>query len=596
MGIPRFFKKIVQQYNDTTKSIKDVDEIDYFFIDFNAMIYNVYEVFRKEHKLVNMKEYETKLIIAVCDYVKEMVHTISPKKQLYLALDGPVPRAKMVQQRWRRFKGVQDAKYLEDLKKKHKIPIEQEWDRTKISPGTEFMVNLSTELQRCIKNKEFVQCEIILSDTQVEGEGEHKFMPLVRNLVGSNDNVVIFSPDADMIVLAALSNKNNIYILKTPDKKQDPDLYNRYGKEKFLYLSIDIYKNHLIEDLGEEFGDKLDKINLVMDFVFLTFLCGNDFVLPMQYLKISTNPKEDGFTRIKTIYKHLLNEYGEYLVIDKSKNKANNKSNSKANSKASNYTINLKFFKKLIDDIAENEQHYMQLIKKNNDKYRKNPDKCKSKGYEEMTEYEQERSNFEHAPYVCSLNPMHSKYNPLFYKIDPYKTNWKDEYYNLHFKLNSNKNNFEQQITDICQNYLESIVFNLKYYVSGVPPSWQWFYRYNTPPTMTDFNQYIKSLNSLKSIKFIKGKSFKPFEQLMLILPPQAAQSILPKSLSIDVNGPTTFDLNAVYGLKRIYSEPILPLVDADKIVELVAKKTDKLTTSEKKRNSLKRIKKYHIS
>ena len=83
MGIPRFFKKIVQQYPDTTMSIKEVSQIDYFFIDFNAMIYNVYEVFRKEHKLVNMKEYETKLIIAVCDYVKEMVHTIDPKKQLY---------------------------------------------------------------------------------------------------------------------------------------------------------------------------------------------------------------------------------------------------------------------------------------------------------------------------------------------------------------------------------------------------------------------------------------------------------------------------------------------------------------------------------
>ena len=90
---------------------------------------------------------------------------------------------------------------------------------------------------------------------------------------------------------------------------------------------------------------------------------------------------------------------------------------------------------------------------------------------------------------------------------------------------------------------------------------------------MTDFSKYVNSLKSLSSVKFTKGKPFKPFEQLMLILPPQSAQSILPKSLSIGVNGPTTFDLNAVYGQKNIYSEPILPLVDADKVVEHVSKK-----------------------
>ena len=112
-------------------------------------------------------------------------------------------------------------------------------------------------------------------------------MPLVRKLVGTDDTIAIFSPDADMIVLAALSNKSNVYILKTPDKKQDADLYNIYGEDKFFYLSIDTYKKYLIKDLGEEFNKKLDKTKLTMDFVFLTFLCGNDFVLPMQYLRIN---------------------------------------------------------------------------------------------------------------------------------------------------------------------------------------------------------------------------------------------------------------------------------------------------------------------
>ena len=598
MGIPRFFKKIVKQYPDTTLSIKDITTVDYLFVDFNAMIYNVYAVFCKEHKLVNLKEYETKLIIAVCDHVKDMVHTIDPQKQLYLALDGPVPRAKMVQQRWRRFKVVPEKKYLNELKAKYNIPIEPSWDTTKISPGTEFMVNLSVELHRCMKKKELCECEVILSDTLVPGEGEHKFMPLVRKLVGEDDIVVIFSPDADLIVLSIVSNKNNIYILKSPDKRQDPELYNRYGQDKFLYLSIDLCKKYYIDDLSQNYDKQIDASKMTMEFTFLTFLCGNDFVLAPQYLKMSGNTKEDGYTRLTQIYKHLFNEYEEYLVIDKSApnasvNADNTGSNTSANVKSANYTINLKIFKKLLNEIAENEAHYLQIIKKNTDRQRKQQNSFKkNNNNKEESEYDKAVSDYEHSPYVSKSNPFHRKYNPLFYKVDPYKDNWTEEYYKLHFGLNRTANGGQEQVDEICHNYLESIVFNLKYYASGTPPSWQWYYRYNVPPTMTDFNIYVQSLDSLASVKFVKGKPYKPFEQLMLILPPPSASVILPKALSVAVNGPVTFDLNVVYGGKHIYSDPILPLIDADKIVEIVAKNIDKLSTADKKRNVVGRVKK----
>ena len=581
MGIPRFFKKIISDYPDTTISIKDVKNVDYFFIDFNALIYSVYEELKKTTKLHKVQEFEKKLINAVCNYVKEMVHTINPQKQLYLAMDGPVPRAKMVQQRWRRFKSVPEAKYIEHLKKKNNLPIEKEWDKTNISPGTEFMVNLAGQLYKFMKKKEFGNCEVILSDTLVPGEGEHKFMPLVRDLAKTDDNIVIFSPDADLIVLSIVSNKNNIFILRVPNKKQDPELYNRYSDKGLLYLSIDICKKYFIADLSNEYHEKIDIYKMTLDFTFLTFLCGNDFVLPMQYLRISKNMRDDGFTKIKKIYKNLLNKNNENIVIDGSK------------SKQLNYTINLKIFKKILNDIAKNETHYFQLIKKNNDILRKNPDKCKKRGYEELSDYEKELNNYEHSEYVCSINPFHKKYNPLFYKINPYKKIWMDEYYKFYFGLNNKDKEYVKKINEICHNYLESIVFNLKYYASSSPPSWKWFYKYNVPPTMTDFSRYVQSLKSLSSIKFTKGKPFTPFEQLMLILPHKSIIAILPKCLSNkNKNNSINFDLNAVYGQKYIYSDPILPPIDADKIVEIVKNNSSKFTIAEKKRNIIGKIKK----
>jgi 5'-3' exonuclease len=95
---------------------------------------------------------------AVFDYTDKLIKIIRPKKLLYLAIDGVAPRAKMNQQRSRRFRAAQEAKEKE-LKEKDllmewkakglQIPEKSErgFDSNVITPGTIFMKKLSDALK-----------------------------------------------------------------------------------------------------------------------------------------------------------------------------------------------------------------------------------------------------------------------------------------------------------------------------------------------------------------------------------------------------------------------------------------------------------------
>ncbi len=58
---------------------------------------------------------------------------------------------------------------------------------------------------------------------------------------------------------------------------------------------------------------------------------------------------------------------------------------------------------------------------------------------------------------------------------------------------------------------------------------------------------------------------------------------------------PIEVELDVVLGQKHIYSEPLLPQIDADKIVSRVQEIYPKLKSSDKKRNVKGKVKKFIV-
>ena len=81
---------------------------------------------------------EEEIWIGIFNYVDHIFAKIKPKKIFFLAIDGVAPRAKMNQQRSRRFRTAQEAEATraKALAKGEELPEEPPFDSNCITPGT----------------------------------------------------------------------------------------------------------------------------------------------------------------------------------------------------------------------------------------------------------------------------------------------------------------------------------------------------------------------------------------------------------------------------------------------------------------------------
>jgi len=102
---------------------------------------------------------ESEMFNNIFEYTDKIMKIVKPKRTLYMAIDGVAPRAKMNQQRSRRFRGALDAEEREireqeirtkwskeGIKFTEKEDDGEKFDQNVITPGTEFMWRLSKAL------------------------------------------------------------------------------------------------------------------------------------------------------------------------------------------------------------------------------------------------------------------------------------------------------------------------------------------------------------------------------------------------------------------------------------------------------------------
>ena len=268
------------------------------------------------------------MFIGIFNYIEHLYGKIKPKKLFFMAIDGVAPRAKMNQQRARRFRTALDAEEAKEtaIKQGMEMPKEDPFDSNCITPGTEFMAKLTEQLKYFVnkkvsEDKDWQGVDIVLSGHEVPGEGEHKIMDYIRRAKaqpGYDSNVrhCLYGLDADLIMLGLLSHDPHFCLLReevtfgrTIQKKP-----KELEHQNFYLLHLCMVREYLeleFQDLQYDHAlpFPFDMERVIDDFILMAFFVGNDFLPNLPNLHIN----ESALARMFKIYKEALPKMGGYV-------------------------------------------------------------------------------------------------------------------------------------------------------------------------------------------------------------------------------------------------------------------------------------------
>ncbi|PSR80591.1 exoribonuclease 1 [Coniella lustricola] len=668
MGVPKFFRWLSERYPAISQLIAEnrIPEFDALYLDMNGIIHNCTH---KDSDDTQFRLSEDEMFIRIFNYIEHLFGKIKPKQLFFMAVDGVAPRAKMNQQRARRFRTALDAEQAREkaLREGQELPKEEPFDSNCITPGTEFMAKLSRQLRYFInkkitEDKEWQGCEIVLSGHEVPGEGEHKIMEYIRNARAQPDyhpnmRHCLYGLDADLIMLGLLSHDPHFCLLREEvtfgrqSKVQSKELEH----QNFYLMHLCIVREYLeleFQDLKESGATTLsfpfNMEQVIDDFILMAFFVGNDFLPNLPRIHINEGalammfrtykkvlPQCDGYINEGGVMNlkrlgRFLEELGkeEYRFFEHEaedqkwfrakrvpeNGKAAPKPKGKLNVTTEQKTLwkqSIKPFltkrtsptldlgttlnaadRKFVQDLAdtanlnwstdpddEGERHLVISF----------PPRPEMDGEEEEEDESQLAINrlvkkYDNAEVQdLSADEAQAQYEVLYQEKFQ---EWKDKYYAEKFPEWTPETK-EAELKKLTENYVQGLQWVLYYYYRGIC-SWPWFYQYHYAPLISDV---IKGLGA--DLDFKLGQPFKPFEQLMGVLPDRSKKIVPtvywdlmtnPSSPIIDFY-PRDFELD-MNGKKMDWEAVIkIPFIDEKRLLSAMAPKNEELSDDEKGRN-----------
>ncbi|KAK0182305.1 hypothetical protein PV327_000457 [Microctonus hyperodae] len=375
MGVPAFFRWLSRKYpsviveaieqksinaDGVQVPINSADpnpngvEFDNLYLDMNGIIH---PCTHPEDKPAPKNEDE--MMEAIFECIDRLFCIVRPRKLLYMAIDGVAPRAKMNQQRSRRFRASKETneKLFEMDRIRSELALKgaflppekpkgEHFDSNCITPGTPFMARLSACLhyyihERLNNDPGWRNIKVILSDANVPGEGEHKIMDFIRRQRAQPDHDpntqhVLCGADADLIMLGLATHEPNFTIIREefkPNKPRPCDICGQLGHEmkdctgsepdqqkeesafgsecQFIFVRLNVLREYLERELQmPNLPFKYDFERAVDDWVFMCFFVGNDFLPHLPSLEI----REGAIDRLVTLYKKTVYKTGGFLT------------------------------------------------------------------------------------------------------------------------------------------------------------------------------------------------------------------------------------------------------------------------------------------
>ncbi|XP_053565993.1 5'-3' exoribonuclease 1 isoform X2 [Bombina bombina] len=598
MGVPKFYRWISERYPCLSEVVKEhqIPEFDNLYLDMNGIIH---QCSHPNDEDVHFRITEDKIFADIFHYLEVLFRIIKPRKVFFMAVDGVAPRAKMNQQRGRRFRSAKEAedKIKKALEKGETLPTEARFDSNCITPGTDFMARLHEHLKYFVNmkistDKTWHGVTVYLSGHETPGEGEHKIMEFIRSEKTKPDHDpntrhCLYGLDADLIMLGLTSHEVHFSLLREEVRfggKKNQKRISAPEETTFHLLHLSLMREYIdyeFSSLKSKISFEYDIERIIDDWILMGFLVGNDFIPHLPHLHIN----HDALPLLYRTYISVLPELGGYIN--------------------ENGYLNLLHFEKYLTKLsAFDREHFSEIFvdlkwfeSKVGNKYL---NEAAGQAAEEARNCKKKKNKVAEDSLCLIALEKDEEENSKCLDEDPddddlFETEFRQYKRSYYMSKMGVEVVSEEFLAEQAECYVQAIQWILHYYYHGVQ-SWSWYYPYHYAPYLSD----IRNISHLK-LNFNLGNPFMPFEQLLAVLP-AASKDLLPfayqklmtsEESSIIDYYPQDFktDLN---GKQQEWEAVVLiPFIDEKRLLDAMEPCNKCLTEEEKSRNQHSECFKY---